>query len=154
MNSVARGMAANDGANWNSLSTAQQDRYFANAGSMISDMAQNNPAALQSLQKELGAGMTTQGQMGSTKAEGYGFKGMRYDDAAINYHDGKNIDAINSQANSAKNMQNIPNKQDLKAEQAKDAKSIANLYKGQSVFGGVYKAIHGEDSKYPNLIKR
>ena len=121
---------------------------------MISDMAQNNPAALQSLQKELGAGMTTQGQMGSTKAEGYGFKGMRYDDAAINYNDGKNIDAINSQANSAKNMQNIPNKQDLKAEQAKDAKSIANLYKGQSVFGGVYKAIHGEDSKYPNLIKR
>lgn len=29
---------------------------------MISDMAQNNPTALQALQKEFGAGMTTKGQ--------------------------------------------------------------------------------------------
>ena len=35
---------------------------FANAKSMISNMVQNNPAALQSLQKDFGAGMTTQGQ--------------------------------------------------------------------------------------------
>lgn len=127
---------------------------FANDKSMISNMAQNNPAALQSLQKEFGAGMTTQGQIGGTRAEGYGFKSMRYDDAAINYDNGKNIDALNTQAKNAKTIQNTPNEQGLKAEQDIKAKGVANLYKGQSVFGGVYKAIHGEDSKYPNLIKR
>lgn len=62
INGLAQNMAANNGENWNALSVAQQNRYFADAGSHINNLAQNNPAALQGLQKQFGAGGTTQGE--------------------------------------------------------------------------------------------
>lgn len=62
INGVAQNMAANNGENWNSLSVAQQNKYFTDAGSHINNLAQSNPAALQGLQKQYGAGGTTQGE--------------------------------------------------------------------------------------------
>lgn len=116
---------------------------------MISDMAQNNPAALQSLQKEFGAGMTTQGQIGGTRAEGYGFKSMRYDDAAINYDNGKNIDALNRQAKNALTTTDFKSEQDLQVQQAKAAYKASLNYKGSSIQGGVYEGIHGQRNRIP-----
>ena len=122
---------------------------FANAGSMIGNMAQNNPAALQSLQKELGAGMTTQGQIGGTRAEGYGFKSMRYDDAAINYDNGKNIDALNRQAKNALTTTDFKSEQDLQVQQTKAAQGVSQNYKGSSIRGGAHEAIHGQRNRIP-----
>lgn len=116
---------------------------------MISDMAQNNPATLQSLQKEFGAGMTTQGQIGGTRAEGYGFKSMRYDDAAINYDNGKNIDALNRQAKNALTTTDFKSEQDLQVQQAKAAYKASLNYKSSSIQGGVYEGIHGQRNRIP-----
>lgn len=116
---------------------------------MISDMAQNNPAALQSLQKDFGAGMTTKGQIGGTRAEGYGFKSMRYDDAAINYDNGKNIDALNRQAKNALTTTDFKSEQDLQVQQAKAAYKASLNYKGSSIQGGVYEGIHGQRNRIP-----
>ena len=123
---------------------------FANAKSMISDMAQNNPAALQSLQKEFGAGMTTQGQIGGTRAEGYGFKSMRYDDAATNYDNSKNIDAVNRQGTNALTTSNFKGQQDLQVQQAKVAHKASLNYKSSSIQGGVYEGIHGQRNRIPH----
>lgn len=112
-------------------------------------MAQNNPAALQSLQKEFGAGMTTQGQIGGTRAEGYGFKSMRYDDAAINYDNGKNIDALNRQAKNALTTTGFKSEQDLQVQQVKAAQGVSKNYKDSSIRGGVYEGIHGQRNRIP-----
>ena len=122
---------------------------FANAKSMISDMAQNNPAALQSLQKELGAGMTTQGQIGGTRAEGYGFKGMRYNDADINYDNGKNIDALNRQGRNALTTTNFKSEQDLQVQQTKVAQKVSENYTNSSIRDGAHEAIHGQRNRIP-----
>ena len=119
MNGVARGMAANDGASWNSLSTAQQDRYFANAGSMISDMAQNNPAALQALQKEYGAGGTTSGEKFGVSD----FKG-----ANVLLQANLNHDQVTRRSVNARNSTDLPDGIDLKGEHKIDAKKVSQNY--------------------------
>ena len=115
---------------------------------MINDMAQNNPAGLQALQKEFGAGMTTQGKIGGTRAEGYGFKSMRYDDAAINYDNGKNIDALNRQAKNALTT-DFKSEQDLQVQQAKAAQGVSKNYKDSSIRSGAHEAIHGQRNRIP-----
>lgn len=124
MNGVARGMAANDGASWNSLSTAQQDRYFANAGSMISDMAQNNPAALQALQKEYGAGGTTSGEKFGVSD----FKG-----ANVLLQANLNHDKVGIRLNNARKSTNLPDGIDLKGEHKIDAKKVSQNYANSSL---------------------
>lgn len=124
MNGVARGMAANDGASWNSLSTAQQDRYFANAGSMISDMAQNNPAALQALQKEYGAGETTSGK----KFDVNDFKG-----ANVLLEVNRNHDKVNIRLKNVIKSTDLPDGIDLKGKQSIDAKKVSQNYKDLSL---------------------
>ena len=125
MNGVARGMAANDGASWNSLSTAQQDRYFANTGSMISDMAQNNPAALQALQKEYGAGGTTSGEKFGVSD----FKG-----ANVLLQANLNHDQVTRRSVNARNSTDLPDGIDLKGKQSIDAKKVSQNYTAKSIF--------------------
>lgn len=119
MNGVARNMAANDGADWNSLSTAQQNSYFANAGSMIGNMAQNNPAALQALQKEFGAGGTTSGEKFGVSD----FKGHN-----IMLQANLNNDAVTIRARNAKITSNLPDGQRVKSQHNIDAKKVSENY--------------------------
>lgn len=74
---------------------------------------------------------------------------MRYDDAAINYDNGKNIDALNTQAKNAKTIQNTPNEQDLQVQQAKVAQKVSENYKDSSIRGGAHEAIHGQRNRIP-----
>lgn len=80
--------------------------------------------------------MTTQGQIGGTRAEGYGFKSMRYGDAAINYNNGKNIDALNRQAKNALTTTDFKSEQDLQVQQAKAAQGVSKNYKDSSIRDG------------------
>lgn len=125
MNGVARGMAANDGASWNSLSTAQQDRYFANAGSMISDMAQNNPAGLQALQKEFGAGGTTSGEKFGVSD----FKGVN----TMEQFNLNNSDVYLRQQRVGVTA-NLPDGERIKSQSEIDKKSVSEKYTNKSIF--------------------
>lgn len=119
MNGVARNLAANDGADWNSLNTAQQDRYFTEAGSMIGNMAQKNPATLQALQKEFGAGGTTSGEK-----FGVGdFKGPN-----IMLQANLNNDAVTMRARNARIVSNLPDGQKIKSQHNIDAKKVSENY--------------------------
>ncbi len=71
INGLARENAANNGVtDFNSLSTSEQNRYFADAGATVNSMAQNDRAGLLALNKQYGGGMISQGSFGTTGAEG------------------------------------------------------------------------------------
>ena len=97
---------------------------FANAKSMISDMAQNNPAALQSLQKEFGAGGTTSG----IKFGVSDFKG-----ANVLLQANLNHEQVGIRLNNAKKITNLPDGIDLKGKQSIDAKKVSQNYKDSSL---------------------
>ena len=104
INGLAQNMAANNGENWNALSVAQQNRYFADAGSHINNLAQNNPAALQGLQKQFGAGGTTQGETFTTSAEKMKFaKGIDGSEMGILQQHNLNMDKVNTAGNNMLN---------------------------------------------------
>ena len=70
INGLARENAANAGvADFNSLSTSEQNRYFADAGATVNSMAQNDRASLLALNKQYGGGMISQGSFGTTGVE-------------------------------------------------------------------------------------
>ena len=97
---------------------------FANAKSMISDMAQNNPAALQALQKEFGAGGTTSGEKFGVSD----FKG-----ANVLLQANLNHDKVGIRLNNARKSTNLPDGIDLKGEHKIDAKEVSQNYKNSSL---------------------
>lgn len=97
---------------------------FANAKSMISDMAQNNPAALQALQKEYGAGGTTSGEKFGVSD----FKG-----ANVLLQANLNHEQVGIRLNNAKKITNLPDGIDLKGKQSIDAKKVSQNYKNSSL---------------------
>ncbi len=91
---------------------------------MIGNMAQNNPAALQSLQKEFGAGGTTSGE----KFDVNDFKG-----ANVLLQANLNHDKVGIRLNNARKSTNLPDGIDLKGEHKIDAKEASQNYKNSSL---------------------
>lgn len=87
-------------------------------------MAQNNPAALQSLQKEFGAGGTTSGE----KFNVNDFKG-----ANVLLQANLNNGQVTTRAANVNKITNLPDGIDLKGKQNKDAKKVSQKYKDSSL---------------------
>lgn len=87
-------------------------------------MAQNNPAALQALQKEFGAEGTTSGE----KFDVNDFKG-----ANVLLQANLNNDQVTSRIVNARKSTDLPDGIDLKGKQNIDAKKVSQNYKDSSL---------------------
>ena len=87
INYHARQLATLDGVtNFGALSTAEQNKYFLEAGSQIDDMAKNNHTALKQLNDLAGAAGITKDGSFSVKAQGMNFKNIAKEDCQV-YND-------------------------------------------------------------------
>lgn len=91
---------------------------------MISNMVQNNPAALQSLQKEFGAGGTTSGEK---------FNVNDFEKTNIMLRANQYMDQVTTRATNVNKITNLPDGIDLKGKQNKDAKKVSQKYKDSSL---------------------
>ncbi len=74
---------------------------------------------------------------------------MRYNDADINYDNGKNIDALNRQGRNALTTTNFKSEQDLQVQQTKVAQKVSENYTNSSIRDGAHEAIHGQRNRIP-----
>ncbi len=85
INGYARDNAAASGADWNSLTTAQQNAYFAEAGAYVNHLAQHDRGTLVTLANEYGGGMLTENNIGGgPQARGMGLGSGTFNPQDIN----------------------------------------------------------------------
>lgn len=127
LNVHARDLAANDGYNFSNLDTATQNKYFAEAGHQINDMLKNNPAQLATLNQQVGAGMTTQGNTFSTRAEGISFKNVNGSDMNVLQKSNSNRENVQTVGDNVSNSSSLPSEQQIKTN-ASQGNNVAKLF--------------------------
>lgn len=129
VNGLARDMA---GGNWDSLSTAEQNRLFAEAGNQLNTMLKNDPAAAFNLQSRYGADSLVSAGGGSTKASGMNLGGVS-----------TNIDGRHASNEGKINNMDLgsagPNKSDLLEGHLNDSLAIKDrFFNSNTLKGGLY----------------
>lgn len=132
INDGAKKMAAANGEIFDNLSTAKQNMYFSTVAGRINEAAQNDPASLQALQQEFGAGGTTQSEKVRVKATSIKYKEINASDFEVAVKSNKNNDQVNATANKQRkdtglsdstfevDKQNLKDIKDVQVKEIKD----------------------------------
>ena len=116
MNAYARDLATADGKDFNNLSTAEQNSYFAKAGNQISDMIKNDPALIAKYNSQYGAGSNVvDNNIPNPKAADMGFKKVNGSDRSVLLNHNRNMEQVKKRSSNENKIENLPkNKEELK----------------------------------------
>lgn len=112
VNAYARDLATIDNKDFNTLSVAEQNTYFAKAGNQISDMIKNDPASISNYASQYGAGSNVgENTIASPNALNKEFTKVG-GNTLLNHN--LNQEQVNSRAKDMKNSTDMPNAKDIK----------------------------------------
>ncbi|MCV3428509.1 conjugal transfer protein TraG N-terminal domain-containing protein [Campylobacter sp. IFREMER_LSEM_CL1904] len=112
VNAYARDLATIDNKDFNTLSVAEQNTYFAKAGNQISDMIKNDPASISNYASQYGAGSNVgENTIASPNALNKEFTNVG-GNTLLNHN--LNQEQVNSRAKDMRSNSNIPNAKDIK----------------------------------------
>ncbi|MCV3349765.1 hypothetical protein [Campylobacter sp. RKI_CA19_01127] len=112
VNAYARDLATIDNKDFNTLSVAEQNTYFAKAGNQISDMIKNDPASISNYASQYGAGSNVgENTITSPNALNKEFANVG-GNTLLNHN--LNQEQVNSRAKDMRSNSNIPNAKDIK----------------------------------------